>query len=142
MIYNDFNQENIVVNVSDLQKKFEIIGLIDFNDMCYTHLLFDVAIGLAYMMYIQREGDRLATGREFMSGYELAVSLTDDEWALLPLCVASRCVQTILMGTYSYRQDPSNEYLRIDVEKATDALKFVRSVSPQDLVQAWRGQTT
>ena len=153
MLYGDFNDSNIIVKATkpsstnditknafaaDSESKLNIIGIIDFNDMCYSCLLFEIGIGLAYMVKIQREGDRIEVGRHFLQGYNSILPLTDQEWDLLPVCVAGRCVQSILAGLYSHSREPTNEYLLLDVDAAWNVVELVSSMTTQDIVARWR----
>ncbi|XP_072038601.1 hydroxylysine kinase-like [Amphiura filiformis] len=149
MIYNDFNQNNIIAKVSTTkdskdvdQHTLDIIGIIDFNDICCSCILFEIGIASTYMMYIQKEGDRLAACRQFLQGYESLISLTEDEWQLLPLCIAARCVQGVLAGLYSFELDPTNEYVRRDIENGYEVLMYIRGIPSEKIVKYWRGQAS
>ena len=101
-------------------------------------LVFDVAIALTYMMFMQKNGDRLAAVADFLEGYESILRLDDEELQVLPICIAGRCVETILMGWHSYRQDPTNEYLLLDIEEACEVIKLLSSVPRKEIVAKWR----
>lgn len=111
IIHGDYNEQNIIVNLrnGDLQKPcYQISGIIDFGDTNHSPLLFEVAIGLTYMIIQARD---LAVGGIFLAGFESLVPLLPSEKALLKYCVAARLVQSLVMGVYISSLQPDNDYI-------------------------------
>ena len=58
-----------------------------------------------------REMDPNLVGGHVMAGYQTVRSLTDLELDVLPILVAARWTQSLVMGEQAYNQDPTNEYV-------------------------------
>jgi len=59
------------------------------------------------------------------------------ERRLVRTCVAARYAQSLVMGAYSYSQDPGNEYLLITAKTGWKTLSDFWSVEEADLYREW-----
>lgn len=62
MIHGDFNEQNILVGRNAANTANTVIGVLDFGDTQYSCLIFELAVGMTYMMQpteISRLGDCL-----------------------------------------------------------------------------------
>ena len=78
VIHNDFNMENILV---DPDHPDTISGIIDFGDMVYAPVVFDVAVAAAYQM--GEAEDPVAAAVDFLEGYATLKTLSAEEVGLL-----------------------------------------------------------
>lgn len=130
MIHGDLNEQNIVMkpNGSD------IAAVIDFGDSYRTCLIFELAIVLCYM--ILQAGD-LAMGKHVIEGYQEVRKLTDLEKRILKVTVCARICQSLVMGVYSYLQDPQNDYLLVTQKSGWTLLKELWPLSEEEALRKW-----
>ena len=56
---------------------------------------------------------------------------------VLRLCAAARYAQSLVMGAYSYQQDPTNDYLLVTASTGWTNLTNFWNVSQEDLYKKW-----
>merc|ERR1719464_2445395 len=76
-------------------------------------------------------------GGHVLAGYIKHRSLTDDEKKIIRICVANRYAQSLVMGAYSYAQDPGNEYLLITAHTGWQTLAAYWAVDQKTLYKDW-----
>merc|ERR1719290_725435 len=59
------------------------------------------------------------------------------ERRLIRTCVAARYAQSLVMGAYSYAQDPGNEYLLITAKTGWKTLSDFWSLEKAELYKEW-----
>ena len=85
VVHNDANDHNVLLGGA------EVVGLIDFGDLCRTALVSEPAIAASYLA--MRAHDPLAAVDAVTRGYHRALPLRDDEvQAILPLVDTRRRV--------------------------------------------------
>jgi len=110
IIHGDFNEQNILVKqVSG--GEFEVYSVLDFGDSQRNPMLYDLAINIMYMMTQCRCIEPYKAGGHVVAGYLNHRDLSQQEKQLLRICVGARYAQSLVLGTYSYQQDPGNDYL-------------------------------
>ena len=103
VIHNDFHLGNIVVQPDS---PGYITGVIDFGDTVHTARVADLAVALSYLVVPGDAGaEDLAA---FRDGYESRVRLTDAERVVLPVLVAARIAQRILVNLNLARGNPDD----------------------------------
>ena len=93
VIHNDFHPGNVLVDGERLT------GILDFGDVVYTARVVDVAVALCYFGWDD----------ELIEGFASVVPLRDDERAALPVLVAARFAQRILLNQLLGRHDQSSQ---------------------------------
>lgn len=58
------------------------------------------------------------------------------------ICVSARLCQSLVMGAYSYLQDPGNEYLLTTSQKGWDVLQLIWNTPKTDLMSKWKETVT
>jgi len=91
VIHNDFHPGNVL---TDGQR---ITGILDFGDVVHTARVVDLAVALSYFGYDD----------ELIEGFATVVPLTDEERSALPVLVAARFAQRILLNRLLGRHDQS-----------------------------------
>lgn len=135
VIHNDLNDQNVLVDEAGA----EVVGLLDFGDLCHSWLVNELAISIAYVAIARFYGstdaarpgpDEAAAMRRDIeavtAGFEAARPLNEAERAVLPTLVAGRVAVSLTLGAYSSSLDPSNEYLKMTLLPGWRALQLLR----------------
>ena len=93
VIHNDFHPGNVLSDGS------RITGILDFGDVVHTARVVDVAVALCYFGWDD----------ELVAGFETVVPLKAEERDALPVLVAARYAQRILLNQLLGRHDQSSQ---------------------------------
>jgi len=137
IIHGDFNEQNILCQKNEGSGEFEIFSVIDFGDSQYNPLLYEVSIAVMYMMTKCTVIPPAMAGGHVLAGYIKHRDLPPLERKLLRTCVAARYAQSLVMGAYSYSQDPGNEYLLITAKTGWKTLSDFWSLDQAELYKEW-----
>lgn len=102
-VHNDLNARNVIAASKDHQR---IAGIIDFGDALHTARVCDVAVGMIGQM--ASPASAMTMTRAFVDGYETIAGLTQEEREILPVLVAGRVVQNIVMTTFYREKGPDS----------------------------------
>ena len=145
LIHGDCNEQNIIVKEMPDQggkkpeeREYVVNGLIDFGHLGHSCYVFEVAIVIMYMMVESNVVDPLDVGGHLMAGYLSEMELNDLEWNVLRECVAARFVMSLVMGAYTYLQDPENEYLLTTAKKGWKRLRQLWDTPKDELYRGWK----
>jgi len=92
VIHNDFHPGNLLVDADD---PAWITGILDFGDTVHAPRVQDLAVALAYLL--PDGADPSATIAAFVAGYEGVTRLLPAELEALPVLVAARLAQRIIL---------------------------------------------
>jgi len=136
-VHGDLNEQNILVNQSPQGVK--VCGLLDFQDCCRSHPLYDLAIFAGYMMMV-RETDvpRPQMPGHVLAGYCSVMDLNEAESEAFHTVVASRMVMSLAYGAHYYAMDPTNEYLLETAKAGWDALMLFWETPRGSLEADWK----
>jgi hydroxylysine kinase len=159
-IHGDINDQNVLVRPDQNNpSKHNVVGLLDFGDMCHSWLVGEVAIAVAYAIIARHYPsnascvssskedtpmiDDFSVAGSVLRGYSsqtcnTSLALTPVEWSVLPTLIATRISVSLALGTYSSSKDPDNEYLRLTLEPGWKALKTWRSINSTECTQLLR----
>ncbi len=129
IIHNDANVWNV------LTSNDRITGLIDFGDMCYTWIICELAVGLAYLM--MDKDDPLEICREVISSYHQVEPLKKTELELLYYLIAGRLCISVCNSAYAKIKSPESEYITISEKGAWKLLRKMLSISPMEASNAF-----
>ena len=145
MIHGDYNEQNTLVRPlpdqdlslppEDLQ--YENHGVIDFGDAFDSYLLFEIAILCMYIMVESKIVDPLLIPGHAIAGYCEHIQLNDTEKDLLKVAMAGRFCQSLVMGAYSYEQDPGNEYLLVTAKNGWRVFRALWTTPKEELYKNW-----
>ena len=136
VIHGDFNEQNILCRENSAGEE-EIFSVIDFGDSNYNPLLYELCISIMYMMTKCSLISPNLAGAHVIAGYIQHRELSSLERRLIRTCVAGRYVQSLVMGAYSYSQDPGNEYLLITSKTGWQTLNTFWSLPQAELYAEW-----
>lgn len=122
VIHNDANDHNLLVN--EAGEPSEIIGLIDFGDMVYSHTINELAIAAAYAL--MGHDDPLAVLEHLVASYHSERKLSEAEVDALYGLIALRLCTSVCNAATEIQAHPDNEYLLISVRPAWDLLGKLR----------------
>ena len=100
VIHNDFHPGNVLIADG------VVSGIIDFGDVVYTARVVDLSLALCYF----------GESEEFVAGFERTVRLSPEEHAVIPMLIAARYAQRILINASLQRGNPDDRSV-----SATDA---------------------
>lgn len=139
MIHGDFNEQNIIVDSApEDPDDYHVTAIIDFGDIQESCYVFEIAITIMYLMIEVEEMPPSDAGGHVLAGYLKHRSLSEAEWGVLRECVAARFAQSLVMGAYSYEQDPGNEYLLTTARRGWDVLATFWSAPKEEILERWR----
>ena len=115
---------------------YEIFGVIDFGDSSRDCYVFEVAIAMM-VMGMARDFDPFLAASHVLAGYRSKFPLNDNELGVLKLCLAARWAQSLVMGQYTYQQDPGNLYLLSTAKSGWAILKQLWETPTEELVRQW-----
>ncbi|XP_076230531.1 hydroxylysine kinase isoform X2 [Nomia melanderi] len=79
----------------------------------------------------------LAMGKYVIEGYQDIRKLTNLEKKILKVTVCARICQSLVMGAYSYLNDPQNDYLLVTQKSGWVLLKNLWPISQEEVLQRW-----
>jgi len=137
IIHGDLNEQNILVQKPENSDDYHVYSVLDFGDSQRSCYVFELAITIMYMMTQCRCIPANEAGGHVLAGYIKYRSMDNSEKKLLRTCVAARYAQSLVMGAYSYEQDPGNEYLLITSKNGWKILHDFWNVSEDQLYRKW-----
>ncbi|RWS02853.1 hydroxylysine kinase-like isoform X2, partial [Dinothrombium tinctorium] len=135
IIHGDFNEQNLIVD--KVGNEFKPYGIIDFGDCHFAPLVFDLAILCTYIMLDCKTMDPTEAPAYVIAGYTSLRALTDEEFSIIPLCIKARLCQSLVLGAYTYSQDPSNEYILSSSKTGWTRLQNIIDINETMLLQLW-----
>nr|XP_006637916.1 PREDICTED: hydroxylysine kinase [Lepisosteus oculatus]XP_015216863.1 PREDICTED: hydroxylysine kinase [Lepisosteus oculatus]XP_015216864.1 PREDICTED: hydroxylysine kinase [Lepisosteus oculatus] len=149
ILHGDFNDHNILIEPDgpaegalissegqQLQKRYRISGILDFGDMSWGCLVFEVAITIMYMMIESQTP--MEVGGPVLAGYESVTPLTEEERDVVFLLVLCRFCQSLVRARHTVLQDPENEeYLMITSRKGGTLLAQLWEMGKEVVERLW-----
>ena len=103
VIHNDFNFSNVMID----EHRPEITGVLDFGDMVYAPLIYDLAVALSYQ-FSGDDDDAAQIIIEFTQRYHRIIPLERQELELLCDLIATRQVLSLLIAHWRASLYPDN----------------------------------
>ncbi|MCK8521457.1 aminotransferase class III-fold pyridoxal phosphate-dependent enzyme [Aquimarina sp. D1M17] len=123
IIHSDLNDNNIFV------KDNTVTGIIDFGDITYSPLIYEVAIALTYIM-LANESDPFEKARAFLQGYHKILPLKKEEIELLYLLIPSRLCVSVCNSAKKKAEGEDTEYVLVSERPAWRLLHKWLSINP------------
>lgn len=133
LLHSDLNCNNIIVE--KLNDKYEVVGVIDFGEVDWSLLVFDLAILVAHIIE-HADGD-IGAGTHVIKGYLTERQLSDIELSVLCLAVKTRVAQCLVLCNEAALRDPTNLYIRDAVESTKNMLGLINSVNEEEVLTVW-----
>lgn len=130
MIHGDANEWNILVNNG------KVTGIIDFNDLSYTQLIYELAIATAYAcLYIEKPLEWAST---IIESYHKILALEDKEITVLYYLIAARLCISVCNTANSKKKNPNNEYAFISEKSVWNLLYNWLKINPIEAENCFR----
>ncbi|XP_038073828.1 uncharacterized protein LOC119741939 [Patiria miniata] len=133
IIHSDYNDDNILVTKtsSDLRSPesktnngdpspptkrtksepmYGITGVIDFSDIVYSCLVFEIAQAMGLMLY-WKASDPTAATAQLLAGFQSVIPLTPEELKVLYTCMVAHVAKELVLGLYNHRLQPENPHI-------------------------------
>ena len=145
VIFGDLNDGNIFLDELPLclsdTPEYYVKGLIDFADHHRSCSVFELALSVCYMMMEAcRKGTvpPIEAGGLVLAGYFQTNTLTEAEKSMLKISIEARCVQTLVMGQYTFRHVyPGNSYVLNTQKGGWETLQRLRELTADELWTRW-----
>lgn len=122
MIHGDANEWNILVNNGT------VTGIIDFEDLSYTPLIYELAVTIAYAcLYVENP---LEWASIIIESYHNVLPLEEKEITILYYLIAARLCISVCNSAHSRKENPDNEYAFISEKPAWKLLHHWITINP------------
>jgi 4-aminobutyrate aminotransferase-like enzyme/Ser/Thr protein kinase RdoA (MazF antagonist) len=128
VIHGDANDYNVLVGDAHAWPR-EAVSVIDFGDMHHTVTVAEPAVAAAYALLGQT--DPLASVAHVVGGYHAALSLTDEELAVLFPLVETRLAVSVVNSAWRRTLHPDDPYVTISEAPACEALDRLARLHPR-----------
>ena len=122
VIHGDANVWNILVNDE------QITGIIDFGDLCYSPLITELAIAIAYTALYAK--DPIEDILPMIKGYNEVLPLSEREVELLYYLIPLRLCISVCHSAKAAFETPENEYVFINERSAWEMLQTWVRIDP------------
>lgn len=123
IIHGDLNENNVLVKNND------IVGFIDFGDICYSPLINEIAIAITYIMLLN-EKDPIVKACEVLKGYHAVTPILEEEVALIYYLIAARLCVSVCNSSEAVAKGGDTEYILINQKPAWNLLEQFISINP------------
>ena len=113
----------------------EISGIIDFDEMAFASLVYDIAVAMMYLMFCSDEP--LQATAYLLAGFESQAPLPQKERRLLRVLIAGRFVQSLVFGLHCARFNPDNSYISLKQADGWNLLELLWKQPEEDLMTLW-----
>lgn len=123
IIHNDLNENNVLVGENKIK------GFIDFGDIAYSPMVYDLGIALTYCIML-RPTDWEETTISLIKGYQEHRTLNNIEIASLYLIIAARLCTSVLNSAEAKQLNTDTDYILISEKSAWKTLRFWITLNP------------
>lgn len=134
LLHSDLNCANIIVKTAKDDENFKVAGVIDFGEVDWSLLVFDLAILVAHV--IEHAGS-VNAGTSVIEGYLTERQLSSIELSTLCLAVKTRISQCLVLCSETLSHDPLNSYISEAVRSNQQLLDLINSESEEDILKIW-----
>lgn len=127
-IHGDLNEHNILILNEDVE------AVLDFGDSHYSALVFELAICMCYI-FIHSNG--IEGGKDIVRGYIVNRQLDPMEKEVLRISICARLCQSLVLGLYSYSQDPCNNYILGTQKNGWMILERLHQIEDSQIFEYW-----
>ena len=122
IIHGDYNEGNVLV------KNDRVVGAIDFGDITYAPLVYELGIALVYSGYDKDEP--LQWIASALKGYNAIIPIEEKEVEILYYVMAARLAVSVCRSAHSRKTDPDNTHALNSEKHSWKLLKYLLRVGP------------
>lgn len=123
IIHGDINEWNLMT------QNDQLTGFLDFGDLCYSFLINELAIALAYTCY--KENDPLKWITDIIMSYNEIIPLEEKEVNILYYLIAARLCTSVCNSAFQRITNPENEYAASSERPAWNTLHKWLAINPR-----------
>lgn len=123
IIHSDLNDNNVIV------ENDKVTGLIDFGDITYSPLIYEVAIAVTYIM-LANEANPFEKASEFIQGYHSKLPLKKEEIEILSILIPSRLSVSVCNSAKKKYEGEDTDYVLVSEKPAWELLHKWLSINP------------
>ncbi|XP_075262347.1 hydroxylysine kinase-like [Convolutriloba macropyga] len=136
LIHSDGSCNNILVQSDNFNK---VRGIIDFEDVCNSYLIFESASLLMYTFTYMPNCNFAQFGHALMKGFTEIIPLSPDEWEALIDATLARHVQSLIWGLEASALNPGNsEYVLETQERGWLSFKKLNECDREKMLEEWQ----
>jgi 4-aminobutyrate aminotransferase-like enzyme/Ser/Thr protein kinase RdoA (MazF antagonist) len=125
VIHGDANDYNVLVD----PRAQRVVGIVDFGDMVFSHVVNDVAIAMAYAAL--GKPDPIGAAATVLRGCHAVFPLSEDEIAALFGLMGMRLSLSVSVAAMQQAERPGDEYLGISQLAIRQTLPLLAAVHPR-----------
>ena len=130
IIHGDVNEWNVLV------KNDSVTGIIDFGDLCYSPLINELAITIAYAcLYVD---DPLKMAEVIVNSFNKVLLLKEEELSILYYLIPARLCVSVCNSAHERLKNPNNTYTAISEKLAWQFLNNWLKINPIALENSFR----
>jgi 4-aminobutyrate aminotransferase-like enzyme/Ser/Thr protein kinase RdoA (MazF antagonist) len=122
IIHGDYNEGNVLV------KNNRVVGAIDFGDVTYAPLVYELGIALVYSCYDKDEP--LEWIASALKGYNAIIPVEEKEVEILYYVMAARLAVSVCRSAHSRKTDPDNAHALNSEKHSWKLLKYLLRIGP------------
>ena len=123
IIHSDLNDNNVIIEGENIK------GIIDFGDITYSPLIYEIAIAITYIM-LANEDDPFEKAKAFLRGYHKVLPLKREEIELLYFLIPARLCVSVCNSAKKKAHGEDSEYVLISERPAWKLLHKWLSLNP------------
>jgi len=122
IIHGDYNEGNVLV------KNDRVVGAIDFGDVTYAPLVYELGIALVYSCYNKEQP--LEWIASALKGYNAIIPVEEKEVEILFYVMAARLAVSVCRSAHSRKIDPDNAHALNSEKHSWRLLKNLLRIGP------------
>ncbi|MFP2996937.1 aminotransferase class III-fold pyridoxal phosphate-dependent enzyme [Spongiivirga sp. MCCC 1A20706] len=130
IIHSDANNWNV------LTKKGKVSGIIDFGDICYSHVINDLAIAMTYGLLNKKKP--LKSAIPIIKGFHKQFPLQEREIEILYYLIAARLCTSLCNSAFHKKDHPNSDYITITEKPAWQLLHQWIAINPLKATDIFR----
>lgn len=146
IVHHDLNEYNLLLTPATCESEgvinqtsgcsYDISGIIDFDEMCYTCLVYEIAVSMMYFMLCTDQPLELIA--YLLAGFESRAPLPANERRLLKVLTCGRLVQSLVLGLAVAQSNQDNSPCVLSTQvRGWECLELLWGQKERDLMAYW-----
>ncbi|KAG8197624.1 hypothetical protein JTE90_001555 [Oedothorax gibbosus] len=139
-LHGDFNDHNVLAQLkhSAAAAEYRADGILDFDDLHYGALVWDLGLMLGHVPMVDKDIDDLEAAGHAVAGYRSVRHLNELEMSLVKICMECR-LSMMTFVSIATKDDPNNSYIQLlaATEPKRNMLKRLAKINVDELLDIW-----